>query len=95
MLSLLLQNAYGNIISPTPSGFPWANNSAPMPTAAAAGMLGLLWVAEDAAAAAAMSASGRRSVQRLTEPARQRLQCWGLQLVSKTACTAAVDAAGA
>lgn len=53
-----------------------------MPTAAAAGTLGLLWAAEDAAAEAAGAAVGSSGGQkRLSGPVRARLHCWGLQLV--------------
>jgi hypothetical protein len=82
-----LQNRFANIVSLTPNGFPWADNGQPMPTAAAAAMLGMLWSAEDAAAEAAVTAAvGRGWTGLLPEPVRERLHCWGLQMVGHTAC---------
>jgi hypothetical protein len=77
------QNKFADVISLTPSGMPWAANGRPMPTAAAAGLLGLLWSAEDAAAEAAVAAAvSGSSGARLSRPVRERMHCWGLQMVS-------------
>lgn len=72
------QNKFADVISLTPSGLPWVANGRPLPTAAAAGLLGLLWSAEDAAAEAAVAAAEAR----LSGPVRERMHCWGLQMVS-------------
>jgi hypothetical protein len=52
-----------------------------MPTAAAAGLLGLLWSAEDAAAEAAVAAAGGQRAARLSNAVKDRMHCWALQLV--------------
>jgi hypothetical protein len=80
-----VQNKLTDIISLTPNGFPWAANGKPMPTATAASMLGMLWSAEDAAAEAVAAAAGLSGVRRLSDPVRDRMHCWGLQMVSRCA----------
>lgn len=80
-----VQNKLTDIISLTPNGFPWAANGKPMPTATAAAMLGMLWSAEDAAAEAVAAAAGLSGVRRLSDPVRDRMHCWGLQMVSGSA----------
>lgn len=61
-----------------------------MATAAAAGALGLLWTAEDAEADDAAVAAGGHGASLLSTPARTRMHCWGLQLVSPTCAVQAV-----